>query len=180
MSPYVTEIEGLKASLSELRAENARLVGEVDESKAACAAMRQVLDQVWNECEMGWITKDGSKWCGECDAKAPLNLKSLAPHEPDCLQGKIAAALHTPAGKLLLEELAQEKTRNGLADLMLDKLNAKMKTYPILESRIHRLEEVLKECVVALEHAQAMLSIHDGQNLNHTAAKAKAVLEGKA
>lgn len=52
--------------------------------------LKQALQRIWDECEMGYITTDGSpdRECGLCG-----NVNSHAEH---CLQGIVEQALATP------------------------------------------------------------------------------------
>lgn len=78
------------------------LESTLQKARAEAAAMREALDEVWESCEMGWIT-DGDPdssycECGECGAKQ-LNSKESVIHCEDCLQGKVHKALATDSNK---------------------------------------------------------------------------------
>ncbi len=75
---------------------------ERDEAIAACAAMKECLKEVWDSCEMGWIsepeTEDAYSECGECGSKRFMPVGEIK-HKPDCLQGKVHKALSTTTTK---------------------------------------------------------------------------------
>jgi hypothetical protein len=89
----------------------AALRAKLAEAEAAASVMREALQQIWDEDEMGWLI--GGKHlpeCVKCGAVATLeDGKQKMEHEPPCLQGVIDAALTPTAGKDLLEKVGRVK-----------------------------------------------------------------------
>lgn len=102
------EIEKLPASdqqtkvvvmASELEKPVAALIAEKDRLARQAAAMRAVLEWIWDDEEMGWINYNGVNECAKCGATLSGSFKTSAmTHEADCLQGKIDDVLQPDPG----------------------------------------------------------------------------------
>jgi hypothetical protein len=67
---------------------------ERDSLKRENERMREALQRLWEEDEMGWIVDDTHSECVKCGAKGLTALPLI--HNDGCVQGYIYAAISTP------------------------------------------------------------------------------------